>query len=159
MISKWIHDDDRNHAWNANTGKHPIRIGLSWFEASKLSNDAKLSVVQSHPILEKNWKRKFSSNSCIPHGKSYFRRQEINFSSESPNPRSLDQFDMRQDFWERNEEKKMNQSEIRIMGRYPNNLEKKDGRQNINSHRARLFLFDLMILGMPTLLQWKEIVD
>ena len=45
------------------------------------------------------------------------------------------------------------------MGRYPNDLEKKDGRQNINSHPARLFLFDLMMLGMPTLLQLKEIVD
>ena len=159
MISKWIHDDDRNLAWNANAGIHPIRIGLSWFEASKVWNDAKLSVVQWHSILGKYWKIKFSSNSCIPHGKSYFRRQEINFSSESPNPRSLDQFDMRQDFWERNKEKKMNHSEISIMGRYPNDLEKKDGRQNINSHRSRLFLFDLMILGMPTLLQWKEIVD
>ena len=93
-------------AWNANALEHPIRIGLSWFEASKVWNDAKLSVVQSHFILGKYWKIKFSSNSCIPHGKSYFRRQEINFSSESPNPRSLDQFDMRQDFWERNEEKK-----------------------------------------------------
>ena len=93
-------------AWNANALEHPIRIGLSWFEASKVWNDAKLSVVQWHSILGKYWKIKFSSNSCIPHGKSYFRRQETNFSSESPNPRSLDQFDMRQDFWERNKEKK-----------------------------------------------------
>ena len=97
-LDKWIHDDDRNLAWNENAGKYPIRIGLSWFEASKLSNDAKLSVVQSHPILGKNWKRKFSSNSCIPHGKSYFRRQETNFSSESPNQRSLDFFGMKQPF-------------------------------------------------------------
>ena len=118
MISKWIHDDDRNLAWNANAGIHPIRIGLSWFEASKVWNDAKLSVVQSHPILEKNWKRKFSSNSCIPHGKSYFRRQETNFSSESPNQPSLDFFGMKQPFWERNKEKKMNHSEVKIIGRH-----------------------------------------
>ena len=159
MISKWIHDDDRNLAWNVNAGKHPIRIGLSWFEASKFWNDVNLSAAQSHSILEKNWKRKFSSNRCIPHGKSYFRRQEINFSSESPNPRSLDQFDMRQDFWERNKEKKWITLKLGSWVDIQMTSKKRNGRQNINSHSSRLFLFDLMILNMPTLLQWKETVD
>ena len=77
-----------------------------------------LSAGQSHSILGKNWKRKFSSNSCIPHGKSYFRRQETNFSSESPNQPSLDFFGMKQPFWERNKEKKMNHSEVKIIGRH-----------------------------------------
>ena len=93
-------------AWNANALEHPIRIGLSWFEASKLWNDVNLSAGQLHSTLGKNWKMKFSSNSCIPHGKSYFRRQEINFSSESPNQPSLDFFNMKQLFWKRNKEKK-----------------------------------------------------
>ena len=159
MISKWIHDDDRNLAWNANAGKHPIRIGLSWFEASKLWNDVNLSAGQLHSTLGKNWKMKFSSNSCIPHGKSYFRRQEINFSSESPNQPSLDQFDMRENFWERNKEKKWITLKLGSWVDIQMTSKKRNGRQNINSHSSRLFLFDLMILNMPTLLQWKETVD
>ena len=35
-------------AWNANAAKHPIRIELSWFEASKLFDYAELSGAQSH---------------------------------------------------------------------------------------------------------------
>ena len=94
------------------------------------------------------------------HGElEYVLRHEINFSSKSPNLPYLPRFKLRQDFWTRNKEKIMNHSEIRIMGRYPNDIEKRNGRQNINSHSGRLFLLDLIILVMPTLLQWKESVD
>ena len=96
---------------------------------------------------------------CMVNLNMSLRRHEINFSSKSPNLPYLPRFKLRQDFWTRNKEKIMNHSEIRIMGRYPNDIEKRNGRQNINSHSSRLFLFDLMILNMPTLLQWKETVD
>ena len=55
---------------------------------------------------------------------SYFRRHEINFSSKSPNPPSLRLFAMRQPFWKRNKEKKMNHSEMQTLSRYENSVEK-----------------------------------